>query len=392
MVEFALVVPLLLLLLLTALDFGRVYLGWINLQNMARIAANYAANHPDAWGATYSGSKQARYRNQVLADAAATNCTLPRVGGLPFVAPPVFSDGDGDGDSQDLGDRVSVQLTCQFPVITPGIASILGGSVSVSADAAFPVKTGMSNVAAGGAVIGTPPNAAFSANGTISPNSVRVVGPTVAVEFRDTSGGAPTAWHWDFADGTTSGQQDPLQHTFTCAVSSCSFIVTLTASNLHGSTTATMTVVVVDSDRVNFAADRQSGSAPLQVAFSDASVPGGTNWSWAFGDGTTGTGQTVTHRYASPGQYAVSLTVTYPDGPVTLTRQAFIAVDEGVCVVPKLVGKRYNDAPASWSGAGFTGSVTRGPGAPAGNFTITAQSLVSTETAPCSSGIAVTAP
>ena len=42
--------PVLLFLTLIALDFGRVYLGYINLQNMARIAANYAANNPDAWG------------------------------------------------------------------------------------------------------------------------------------------------------------------------------------------------------------------------------------------------------------------------------------------------------------------------------------------------------
>ena len=51
LVEFALVLPVILFLTLIALDFGRVYLGYINLQNMARIASNFAANHPDAWGA-----------------------------------------------------------------------------------------------------------------------------------------------------------------------------------------------------------------------------------------------------------------------------------------------------------------------------------------------------
>ena len=79
LVEFALVIPILLLLTLTALDFGRVYLGYINLQNMARIAANFAANNPTAWDATPDADKQLKYRNQILADAAATNCTLPVV-------------------------------------------------------------------------------------------------------------------------------------------------------------------------------------------------------------------------------------------------------------------------------------------------------------------------
>ena len=36
-VEFALVVPLLLLLTMTAIDFGRVFLGWVGLNNAARV-------------------------------------------------------------------------------------------------------------------------------------------------------------------------------------------------------------------------------------------------------------------------------------------------------------------------------------------------------------------
>ena len=49
MVEFALVLPLLFVLLLISIDFGRVYLGYINVQNMARIAANEAATNPLGW-------------------------------------------------------------------------------------------------------------------------------------------------------------------------------------------------------------------------------------------------------------------------------------------------------------------------------------------------------
>src|SRR6478752_572513 len=74
LVEFAMVLPILLFLTLIALDFGRVYLGYINLQNMARIAANYAANNPDAWGSPADASVQTRYENQILQDASASNC------------------------------------------------------------------------------------------------------------------------------------------------------------------------------------------------------------------------------------------------------------------------------------------------------------------------------
>src|SRR5215208_714713 len=81
LVEFALFLPIIMLLTLAALDFGRIYLGYINIQNMARIAANYAADNPDAWTNSGNASKQAAYQNQILGDAAVTNCHLPTVGG-----------------------------------------------------------------------------------------------------------------------------------------------------------------------------------------------------------------------------------------------------------------------------------------------------------------------
>jgi PKD repeat protein len=44
--------------------------------------------------------------------------------------------------------------------------------------------------------------------------------------------------------------------------------------------------------------------------------PGGTitDYSWAFGDGTSGTGAVVSHTYATPGTYTATLTVTGSDG------------------------------------------------------------------------------
>src|SRR6188768_643129 len=47
LVEFAIVLPLLAVLLVMAIDFGRVFFGWVSLTNAARIGANYAGYTPD---------------------------------------------------------------------------------------------------------------------------------------------------------------------------------------------------------------------------------------------------------------------------------------------------------------------------------------------------------
>jgi PKD repeat protein len=398
LVELALTLPVILLLTTIALDFGRVYLGYINLQNMSRIAANYAANNPDAWGSPGDATVRTRYRSQILADAAATNCTLPTSSGNAVVPTPVFTDQTGDGVTNGLGDIVTVQMTCTFGVITPVISNILGGSVAVSAESNFTVKTGMSAIASGGGSPGggSAPNAAFTANAVVTPTPITVVGPTADVEFRDTSGGNPTAWAWDFADGTTSNLQDPLDHPFSCAFASCSFVVTLKASNINGSSTTAMNVTVLGTSDVNFTSDTQSGTAPLTVTFTDASTPGGTAWDWTFGDGLTGTGTPVTHKYSTPGTYTVALTVTYPApvGPITTTKTGYITVDVPTCKVPSLDGVRFNDALAIWQGApyNFTSNVLRAATAPSGNFTITAQDKVAGDVIPCNLDVKVDHP
>lgn len=391
LVEFAIVLPIILFLTLITLDFGRVYLGWINLQNMARIAANYAANNPDAWGAIPDTKALAQYRNQILADAAATNCQLPVVSGVTQVPTPTFTDQNGDGDATGLGDKVNVQLTCTFNVITPVISNVIGGTVAVSADSSFPVKTGMTATGSGGAGGGVAPNAAFTGNGTVSPTGITGVAP-FNVDFRDTSGGSPTNWAWDLGDSTTSTLQDPLVHTYTIPGT---YNVTLVASNLQGSSTAHMTVTVTSGSTVDFTATPLTGTAPLTVQFTDASSAGGLSYLWSFGAGEgTSTATNPTHQYNNAGTYTVSLTVTFPSptGAITKTKTNYVSVN--LCLVPSLNGVKFDNATSVWRSSpyNFTGNVIRDAGAPNGNFTITAQSLTAGSYAPCGSNVTVSRP
>lgn len=73
---------------------------------------------------------------------------------------------------------------------------------------------------------------AVAASFTAAPQSG--VAP-LQVQFTDTSTGAPTAWLWDFGDGTTSTEKHPV-HTYTAAGT---YSVSLTASNPAFSDTAT---------------------------------------------------------------------------------------------------------------------------------------------------------
>jgi PKD repeat protein len=383
-VEFALVLPLILMLTLIALDFGRVYLGWINLQSMARIGANLAANNPTAWSGSADPVKaavRARYQAQIRNDATATNCDLPTVGGVETAPAPNFT-------GSDLGDEAEVAITCTFGVITPGISAILGGSVNVSASAVFPVKSGMT--VSDGSTGLTAPNAAFTGNGEVSPSSLSGPAPFNVV-FRDTSGGSPTRWLWDFNDGSpTSTLQDPLDPLF---LFPGTYLVTMTAENSEGTSTATMGITVTDVGLVNFEANRTSGPDPLTVDFMDTSAVAGTAYAWDFGAGEgTGTGATVQNIYSTPGTYTVSLTVTYPTGDITETKVNYITVDPGLCTVPHLDGVRRHSANGVWSAAGFTGAVTDAPTAPGGNYVITEQSIVANDDVPCNSGIVVNRP
>ena len=63
---------------------------------------------------------------------------------------------------------------------------------------------------------------------------------------------------------------------------------------------------------------------------------------------------------------------------------------------PQLGGVRFNDAQAKWQGSpyNFTGVVIKAPGAPSGNFIITAQSITYgvQAKAPCDSDVVVDRP
>jgi PKD repeat protein len=375
LVEFALALPVLLLLTLAAIDFGRVYLGWVNLQQMTRIAADQAAANASAWGTPGDAAEHARYERNVLNDARAINCDLP--------------DGNGDGNPDipppqvvglALGSHVRVAIDCQFSVITPIISQIMGGTILLSAETTYPVTEGaVAIVPGGGSPIVTPPDADFLA-------SPQTGWSPLEVTFTDLSTGGPAAWTWDFSvGGTTTGggvadvdigsalSRGPHDVTYSCAGpagATCTFGVSLRVSNSGGDDTRTRSDYITVTVRpdvgpiAEFSGSPRSGDAPLSVdfQFEDVQTPAVTytTWEWDLdGNGTfESTGQTPSWTYPTPGVYDVSLRVTDSAGATnSVTKVGYINALRPICVVPDFARVNRNQAQSVWSAQGFTTTV-----------------------------------
>ena len=122
------------LMIAFGVDFGRVFLGWVTLNNAVREAANFAAINPTAFQTPVNLTIQAEYRRMINSETQDINCTMP--GTLPD---PTYPSG------RSLGSPAVVAITCRFSLITPVISNILGNAINVSASASFPIRNGAIN-------------------------------------------------------------------------------------------------------------------------------------------------------------------------------------------------------------------------------------------------------
>lgn len=144
------------------------------------------------------------------------------------------------------------------------------------------------------------------------------------IEFTDLSDNTPTSWLWDFGDGETSAEQNPV-HTYLLPGI---YSVSLTSENNYGSDTETKTdyITITGVPEADFTADQTTIYAGESVNFTDLSENSPTSWSWDFGDGTS-QGQNPIYTFSTPGVYTVSLTVTNSYGSDTETKIDYIVVN-----------------------------------------------------------------
>ena len=112
---------------------------------------------------------------------------------------------------------------------------------------------------------------------------------------------------------------------------------TVTVLNGNGNDSVQPSVGYADNFRLfgstppptaDFTGTPLSGTAPVTVAFTDASSADATAWSWDFGDGTGSNAQNPAHIYTAGGSYTVSMTATGPGGSDTMTKPGYVTVTE----------------------------------------------------------------
>jgi PKD repeat protein len=106
------------------------------------------------------------------------------------------------------------------------------------------------------------------------------------------------------------------------ATSYCAVTAYDTSKVESGYSNEASVLVPYTTPTANFTATPTSGTAPLNVQFTDTSTGQITAWSWTFGDGTTSTAQNPSHSYSSAGTYSVSLTATASNGTKVSTTKA----------------------------------------------------------------------
>jgi cell division septation protein DedD len=346
--ELALFLPLIIVVLLIAVDVGRVYLGWVTLTNVARIGANFAAQNPSAWEGTGDPTVQLRYRTLMAKDSSSIDCTLPST--MPA---PTFVD-----SSYNVGSRVGVTLNCSFALITPLLSNLVGdgaGHISVGSTAIFTIRTGSIN-----GVVVDANNPTATPTETATPTQTAVDTPTPTPT--DTPTPTPTSTTTLAPGQTPTPTPDPT------ATSTATPTPHPPDISFYGSSTSTDASGGGPPGSIN--EGQIVGIVTLPINFTNTTTGPQGNCHWDFGDGNSSNAcsGTVSHTYNTRGTYNVTLTV---DG-YSLTRSAYVLVG---CQVPSFSGVRKNSAASIWANAGFTsGNMTFLSGN--GNYKISYQSLV----------------
>ena len=160
-----------------------------------------------------------------------------------------------------------------------------------------------SNIAQGAFNVIGVPSAEFTANTTSGTGNV-------SVQFTENSTNSPTSWLWDFGDGSTSTEQNPI-HNYT---KPGKYTVSLTATNAGGNNTVTKTeyINVIDVDAPLVTVNPLGGlyNTPQNVTFNVTDDSGNATVYYTI-DGTNPISSATRSIYDKPVTIDSSKTIKY---------------------------------------------------------------------------------
>ncbi len=284
----------------------------------------------------------------VLDETATVSVTVTGVNDIPLAEDDTYAVNEDEVLTVDaaaglLANDSDVDGSAVLTVGGYDAVSVLGATVTVNADGSFSYDprdaAALKALAASGTVTDTFDYTVTDEHGATATAMVTVavgdidpvagftasategVEPLV-VNFIDTSESYDdiVSWTWDFGNGQAMSGTEKNPEGITYAQEG-TYTVTLTVREADGDqSTATMDIIVSDSDPVAaFSPDESSGAEPFTVTFYNqtTSNDGITSYVWDFGDGSTTTMTTadsVEHTYPLEGSYTVTLTVSEADG------------------------------------------------------------------------------
>ena len=145
----------------------------------------------------------------------------------------------------------------------------------------------------------------------------------VTVRFRGPEDREITYYSWNFGDGNTSTEKDPV-HTFRHAGE---YGISLTVGGPSGSSSSGQQVTVRQRKApvVRFDVSTAAGEAPLQVLFRNRTSGEVDKFRWDFGDGHKSTEWEPNHTYQEAGAFDVELVADGPGGQSRYARQILVA-------------------------------------------------------------------
>ncbi len=154
------------------------------------------------------------------------------------------------------------------------------------------------------------------------------------VQFSALTEGPVTSYSWQFGDGGTSSNSNPVHMYSTPGT----YSVSLTVEGPGGSASLLDQDLITVNEQMsppvaNFSSNVTTGLVPLEVQFSNMSQNQVDSYLWNFGDGNESMDENPSHTYQEAGQYSVSLVVSGPYGEDTLLITDYVTVLEPEAVV-----------------------------------------------------------